>query len=302
MVTRTAPARLHLLFITFIALCLTVTVAAQTQPLTTGDVAGRVRVHATSVGIGRVHQLDTYLSPQTYSGPQLQLMHETLRATSWGGGHVSLQMLWQADFASSENRASNARYLGGDLGYSFGWHYHWQPANAWRIMVGPQVGAYAGMLYNTRNGNNPAQAHVGLHLAASMAVVYSFHLWHQPLAVRYQLDVPLVGMKFSPNYGQSYYEIFSLGNYDHNLCATHLFNAFSTRHQLSIDVPLRRNTLRVGYLYDLRQSQLNQLNYKSYSHAFMLGVVRQLQIMSPRKHKSLITPVRGSMGSPSQLP
>ena len=42
---------------------------------------GRNSTHATVLGIGAVNQLDTYLSPLNYSGPQLQFLHETLRYT-----------------------------------------------------------------------------------------------------------------------------------------------------------------------------------------------------------------------------
>ena len=117
---------------------------------------------------------------------------------------------------------------------------------------------------------------------ATIGVDY-VQLGRQPLIARYQLDLPLVGLKFSPNYGQSYYEIFELGHYDHNICLTHPFNAFSSRHLITLDIPFRHTTLRVGYLCDIRQSHVNELKYHSYSHAFLLGVVRHLTIQKPRR-------------------
>ncbi len=250
---------------------------------------GRNTSHATLVGIGAVNHLDTYLSPLNYKGPQLQFMHETLRYTRWAQGHISMQSIWQGNIAYTKSPSEKGRNYGGDINYSIGWHYNWTfPSNneapRLRILLGPQLGANAGVLYNTRNSNNPAQALATLHLAASAAVIYRFHLWKQPVAARYQLDVPLMGLKFSPNYGQSYYEIFSLGNTDHNVCFTHPFNAFSSRHLLTLDFPFRQTTLRMGYLCDIRQSHLNELKYHSYTHAFMLGIVRHLTIHKPRRH------------------
>lgn len=250
---------------------------------------GRPTVHATLIGIGGVHLLDTYLSPLEYHGPQLQFMHETLRRTRMADGRISVQTLWHCDFAYVKSPAENGRTLGGDISFDAAWHYRLVDTGTenakshFRLLLGPQIGATAGALYNMRNGNNPVQALASVRLSASAAAIYGFRLWRQPFTARYQLDVPLLGAKFSPNYGQSYYEIFSLGHYDHNVCMTHPFNAFSSRHQVTIDVPLPLTTLRFGYLCDLRQSNVNELKYHSYSHAFMIGIVRYLTIHKVKK-------------------
>lgn len=250
---------------------------------------GRPTIHSTLLGIGGVHQLDTYLSPLEYSGPQLHFLHETMRRTYHADGRISVQTLWHVNFAYTKNAPEKGRNLSGDICFDAAWHYKLletgseQSASNFRLLLGPQIGFSAGALYNTRNGNNPVQALASIRLSASAAAIYSFRLWRQPFTARYQLDVPLIGAKFSPNYGQSYYEIFSLGNYDHNVCATHLFNAFSTRHQLTLDIPLKIVSLRVGYLCDLRQSHVNEIKYHSYSHAFVFGIVRYLTIHKPKQ-------------------
>ena len=252
---------------------------------------GRPVVHATLLGIGGTRQLETYLSPLEYRGPQFHVMHEALRGTGMADGRVSLQTLWFTNFAYTKNPTERGRTLSGDISFDAAWHYklidhHANGAgisNSFRLLLGPQIGTTVGALYNTRNGNNPVQALASVRLSASASAIYSFHLWRQPFIARYQLDVPLLGAKFSPNYGQSYYEIFSLGHYDHNVCLTHPFNAFSSRHLLTLDVPLHVTTLRVGYLCDLRQSHVNEIKYHSYSHAFMVGIVRYLTVHKPRK-------------------
>ena len=87
---------------------------------------------------------------------------------------------------------------------------------------------------------------------------------------------------FSPAFGQSYYELFTLGNRDHNVCLTTPFNAPSFRNQLTVDLPLRRCTLRFGYLADIRQSHVNDIRHHTFSHAFLIGWVRHLCIERPR--------------------
>ena len=263
----------YLLFLT-VALATFLPATAQERPVT----------HTTLLGIGVVHQLDTYLSPLNYSGPQLQFVHETLRTTHLADSAITFQTLWQGNASMTKNTAGNVRNLGGDVSFDAAWHYRLlEKWNGFQFLLGPQIGANAGVLYNTRNGNNPAQALVGMHLSASATASYKFRLWRQPLIARYQLDVPLLGLAFSPNYGQSYYEIFSLGNTDHNVCFTHPFNAFSSRHLLTVDIPLWGFTLRTGYLCDIRQTHLNNLKHHSYTHAFMLGWVRYLSIHHPHR-------------------
>ena len=244
---------------------------------------GRPVTHATLFGIGGVNQLDSYLSPIEYTGPQFQFMHETLRATHLADSAISFQTLWHGNLAYTKNPKDNAKQAGGDLSYDIAWHYNFRINQDLRILVGPQLGASLGFLYNMRNGNNPAQLLASLRLSASAAAIYQFQIGRQSFRARYQLDVPMLGLMFSPEYGQSYYEIFSLGNSGHNICATHPFNGFSSRHFLSIDIPFRNITLRAGYLCDIRQSHVNEIKHHSYTHAFMLGWVRHLRIIRPRR-------------------
>ena len=89
--------------------------------------------------------------------------------------------------------------------------------------------------------------------------------------MRYELAVPLVGVMFSPAFGQSYYEIFSRGNYDHNLCPVWVGNAPSLRQRLLFTFPLIGKRLFAGYEGDIRQARVNDIKYHRYTHAAVLG-------------------------------
>ena len=245
--------------------------------------------HANMFGIGRVRQLDTYLSPGEYGGLQLLYNNETERPLSLLHNRVSFQSTLQLDFSTTEPESDQANYLGGNIDYAATWHYRilgTEPGSLpndrhsrFSLLIGPQLAATTGGLYNNRNGNNPAQAYLAAHLAASVQAGYTFRLRRMPIRLRDQIDVPLIGAMFSPAYGQSYYEIFSLGHYDHNVCATHPFIAPSFTNKLTVDLPFRYSTLRVGYLVDVRQSHVNSLRRHAYSQAFMIGWVRNISIL-----------------------
>jgi len=255
--------------------------------------AFRNTTHSNLFGVGGTRQQDSYLSPLNYNGVQINYLHEMLRQTHLLDSCVTFQTILQADLSTTDNNSEKASFLGGFFHYDATWHYclHGSATTSqsssgkqpFSLFLGPQIGATLGALYNTRNGNNPAQATAEIHLSASLSAIYTFRLWRQPFTLRDQIDVPIIGGMFSPAFGQSYYELFTLGNYDHNVCLTTPFNAFTLRNMLTIDIPLRRCTLRLGYLADFRQSNVNDIKHHTYSHSFLLGWVKHLRIQRPRR-------------------
>jgi hypothetical protein len=77
---------------------------------------------------------------------------------------------------------------------------------------------------------------------------------------------------FSPNYGQSYYEIFNEGVYDHNVVVTSVAT-FQLRQQLSLDIKVSpKAAIRIGYLCDIRQATPNNLKQHQWYNAALIGV------------------------------
>lgn len=237
---------------------------------------------AVLVGIGRASQLDTYLSPMEYGGPQLSFLSCRQRMTGMAGGHVSFQSMFQGAFSYTENPASTANELGGRIGYDAGWHYVWHLPGHLTLKAGGLVGTDVGFLYNTRNGNNPAQARANVDVSLSAGGSYVFRIRRLPMQVLCQADLPVAGCMFSPRYGQSYYEIYQ-GDRDRNVCFTSLGNALSLRQLLCLDFCFSRTTLRLGYLSDIRQSHLNGIRAHDISRSFMLGYVRHFQMLKRKR-------------------
>ena len=239
----------------------------------------RLTSHSWMVGAGRTNRLDTYLSPLEYTGPELRVMRETMRPTRWLDGRLSTQTLVVGGAAYTHSPTDNGKAWCGQIDASFGYHYNWTPLPGLRLLAGAHLAGGIGFQYNTRNGNNPAQARVDIALEASVAAIYRFKLKEKWFSARLQLDAPVVGAMFTPNYGQSYYELFSLGHYDHNVRFTYPGNAPTMRGLLTLDIPVATAVLRMGYLVDIRQSNVNYLKRHAWTHAFMIGCVKHFSII-----------------------
>lgn len=252
------------------------------------------RMRSTMVGVGANNVLDTYLSPFNYTGLDIRIMHETLRQTKQLEGRLYHQSLLDVDGGYLTNKSKSAHEYVFGVRYSYAWLYNIcndnpnsnpnsnsnpnlnsnPNPNRLTILTGLQPSVYLGGIYNTRNGNNPAQAKANFMLNATAIATYNVHIFKKVFPISYQLTVPLVGIAYSPNYGQSYYEEFGLGNYDHNICFAHIANMPTMRHLLTVDIPIRNNYLRVGWSGQFNQAKLNGLKYHSYSNDFMIGFTK----------------------------
>lgn len=241
--------------------------------------SNKVITNTQMLGIGAVNTLDTYLSPEEYTGTELRYISHSVREN---GTKLSRELVHQAQILSVRNRRENNNELGGFYNFQYNWQYalgQWNVGEGeLRLKVGGGVDTRLGFLYNMRNSNNPAQAYGQVNIAPNAVAAYRFRLRNLPFQLRYEVQVPLLGLAFSPNYGQSYYEIFTRDNYDHNLVVTSPVSAPSLRQLLTLDFTVRHTTFRVGYLGDYQQAKINQLRQHVWSNLLVLGIVRKFSI------------------------
>lgn len=230
------------------------------------------------LGIGTVDILDTYLSPEKYTGIELRFISHTIRRK--GFDKISRGIIHQGSISRTENRAGTATEMAGMYSFGYAWYYNRDLLDMrLNIRAGCMIDANAGFIYNTRNGNNPAQARLFMNITPTVAASYCFDIGNHPFAVNYELAVPLLGLMFSPAYGQSYYEIFSEGNYDHNIVPTTFVSAPSMRQMLTFDFTLLRTVWRIGYLGDMYQAKPNNLKTHFYTHSIIIGMVKRFSIV-----------------------
>lgn len=251
--------------------------STSSQALDTTDVANRIIQTTFMAGIGSSNILDTYLSPYSYTGTSARLFFENRRRTThlpWRGTGYFVHSV-ELDGSSLNNPAGNVDEYAGGLRYSFAMQYRLKSIPyPFSLAIGPEVSAYVGGIYNELGGNNPAQAKADILFDFSASAAWQFRLLHRDCALRYDLALPIVGAAFSMNYGQSYYEAFSLGQEDHNIVMAYSGNMPSLRHRFTFSMRLGRRSqsrLLLGYGGTLMQAKFNGLRYHSYQHSFLIG-------------------------------
>ena len=244
-------------------------------------------VRSVMVGAGKTNVYDTYLSPLEYRGPELRFMHESMRMTRLMGGRVSAQRIVQVNASSTDNISKSGKSYSGMFNWTYALHYQYNVDDRLKILFGPMLDLNGGFIYNTRNSNNPAQAKVYGSIDASAMAIYKLRIGRYPMTLRYQANIPFMGLMFSPEYGQSYYEIFSLKHSGKNVLFTSFHNAPTVRQILTLDFPIGKTIMRAGYLCDIQQAKVNNLKSHFYSHNFMIGFVRNFQMIRGKNRISL---------------
>lgn len=250
----------------------------------------RFEERSLSLGAGHTNMLDTYLSPLHYGGGHVGMISEYFSQTTMPCGRWFAQSLFvlHGDYATPAS--ASGLTVGGMADYSYTFYYKVAlDEKKLNLYAGPQGQLRMGGIYNLRNSNNPAQLKLGVNLAVSAMAKYAFAWCNVPMNVRLQTDLPVLGTAFGPDYGQSYYEIFYLGQSDGCVHLTSLHNNLSLRANLNYDIQLHACTLRFTLANDLYQWTLGKQHYRMFTHSVMLGCVKNLyRVKRDDKAKMLI--------------
>lgn len=230
------------------------------------------------LGVGSSHVLDTYITQEKFSGTGLTLLNIREREKPERRWNNIIEH--EIDLSSVEDRSGDAQAIEGDYHLYWGRYRQWQLFDhRLQLQAGGLANANLGFIYDMTSSNNPAQARLSLNLMPSGIATWRFPLFRQPFTLRYELNLPLLGVMFSPNYGQSYYEIFNRGNYDHNIVPTTFVNTPNFRQVLTLSWQANDKwSLHLGYLGNYQQAEVNNLKQHVYAHQLLIGITRRFAI------------------------
>ena len=238
----------------------------------------RLSVKCTSFGLTARNNLDTYMSGYNHTGGGLHLSHENFRDARTAGYRWKRQTLLTADAGLAT--LHNDTELAAMVTYSFGGYHPWAITDHLQLLAGAQAQATGGALYIPTNGNNLVSAKMRATLAASAMAIYRLPAKKGNYTLRAQLDIPLIGAMFAPEFGQSYYEIFGLGHNKNTIVLSHPANSPSMRALLSADIPVAlhkwSSTIRLTYIADIFQSDVHDTRTHIYNHSFAVGFVKTI--------------------------
>ena len=223
---------------------------------------------ATLLGVGKAFLTDTYLSPLEYSGLTMSLLHERISPTQHFNEKLLLQQQFQLQVAFTKNPSASASEYFGEVSYNINGLYPFLTSHNFRFFGGGGIDASLGGIYNVRNSNNPGSLNAAVNLNLSAMATYN---WRR-FTFRWQVSTPFAGVFFSPAYGQSYYEIFSLGNGNGTIRFASFQNQLALRNYFTVDIPINNITIRTGYLFDFYRTHVNEITTKIVSHQFMIGM------------------------------
>jgi hypothetical protein len=230
------------------------------------------------IGYGTSSVYDSYLSQLKYAGMNVGLYYEQMQKSDLADGRIFIQHLFSGNYAWDRNRSETASYYTGMFEYDYGMHYRFKPADKLQIFAGAQAGGLLGFIYNTRNGNNPATGKFHLSLNLSAMLSYQLKIKSQALLFRYQVSSPFAGIMYSPQFGQSYYEI-ALGDNEDLVHFSSFHNYLAIKNRLSVELPLSWVTFRIDYVNSFYETRINDLDTQINMNTFCIGISKNFYVV-----------------------
>jgi hypothetical protein len=249
----------------------------------TGDEPIALSYRSIAAGVGFASSYDTYLSPIDYEGSVFTFTFEAINPMKVINSRGLRQHLLAINFASTQNPAENANEYVVSLDYTFGMFYRFKlPVKDLQLFAGANVNALLGGIIKSYGGNNPATPKVNLNLGLSAMAVYPLKVKNTPLILRYQVNMPVFGLMYAHQFGESYYEI-DLGGYK-NLCHFASFhNQFLIKNDLSAELVLNPYTLKVAYENNYYGTRIHDLKTRIKYNTLYIGMSWNFQLVSPNK-------------------
>ncbi|MEE1365752.1 MAG: DUF3316 domain-containing protein [Muribaculaceae bacterium] len=241
-----------------------------------------------SVEYGAASTLDTYLSPLRYQGSTITLNGSWLKAMRQNPRRLIMAFDASIGLESQLSPARNSRLYDFSLDFSWSMMYRWRPIEHFQVGVGGGAALNIGALYLARNSNNPVSARASVDITANAMASYSLHIGRLPVRLIDRVSIPMVGAFFSPEYGETYYEIY-LGNHAGLAHCGWWGNHFRIDNLLAADISLGTVALRVGYHFDFSSGKVHDIVTRHTTHSLVIGLTHDsLNITGLDKSQNII--------------
>lgn len=214
---------------------------------------------------------DSYLSPITYRGWSAAFAYERMQAMKFDPERWVMQLNARVELDRGRNAADNATTWRINADVSWGMLRRWQLPCGVTVAAGGSAGIDLGCIYNPRNSNNPASAKAAWTINATAYAAWNFKIGRLPVTLRYQPTLPLLGLFFSPEYDELYYEIY-LGNHDGLVHFAWPGSRFAMTNLITADLHFGGTSLRLGYRGFDFSSKANNLVTNIHTHSFVVGL------------------------------
>lgn len=223
---------------------------------------------------------DTYLTPLHYDGIHTAIRYERTQPMRFDPAGWIMQLRLAGIFDHTENKPRNATMLHGSAEAAWGMMRRFNIPGGVTVGIGPGLSLDLGVLYLSRNSNNPASAKAAATLDAMAYASWSSSVGRLKFTLRYQPTLPVTGAFFSPDYGELYYQIY-LGEHSGLAHAAWWGNYFRLDNLLTADLHFGNTSLRIGYRNNILSSKINDIVTQNITHAFVIGVTTQWISLRP---------------------
>lgn len=224
------------------------------------------------IEIGGGNALSSYLSPLRYDGNVMGISGQWSKASRWAPESLIMHFNAGANLRDYKNPARTASMIGIDGIFSWGMSWRKRLPYSLQATAGGSIDINGGCLYLSRNGNNPVTALASASLDINASISWRFKIGRLPMLISNEIRLPSLGCFFSPQYGETYYEIW-LGNRTGLAHCGWWGNRFCIDNLLSLKLDFGKTAMEIGYRYDYNSSWANSLNTQLSSHSFVIGII-----------------------------
>jgi hypothetical protein len=240
----------------------------------------------TMVGLSVLDIYDAYLSELPYTGLGLQVKNISRRFLNPENQTFSIRSDWKMDVGIALNQPATAAiaYMGGNG--AFGVQYHLKPVNDFQLLIGGLCDAEVGVKSYSREVNNGGSLDLAANLNLAATLRYHVSVWNKLIRLQADFRIPLVGFMFVPELGESYMEIFDMGNYHGVFHFTSLHNKNGLNAAYTLQVPFNRMTLNLALCSDYCKYEANGLFFRRNITSIQMGATYDFYLFGGRKRKN----------------